>query len=1105
MKKLITFAFLFFVSYTLQAQQAPNVISYQGLIQGVNGSRVIDSTYPITVILWSDADGATPIWQDVFQAKVQGGVFNILLGSQTPLPSSQVMDHPLWISVSLGEFSEASQRSRLSTVPMAINVADSSITAQKMATDYVSGVTIDGTQITGRGGALNFQSGEGVQFQFDSSSNSVTANVPLAQHINPGFDAWGEGGNYGTAPGTNYIGTSDSFALEIHVNNSGFATDGNGRVMRYEPMLESPNVIGGYNGNLDSASTYGGNVIAGGGSLLHPNKVVIDFSTVGGGAGNTAINGGTIAGGGPNTAQEEAFIGGGDNNYAGYLAVVSGGLDDTAKYYGAVVSGGILNESLDTLATVSGGTGNTATTLYSTVGGGSTNLASGYASTVAGGLQNGATGLETAIGGGYLNSADTLSAIPGGYRLQLSKNSFGFNAGGSGSETTLSDTNVAFFGNVNLWIANSDNTARQLRLYGPNTDADFGDHSQPYTSFEYNSTATIHYIFPVSPGGTDQVLTNDGTGQLFWGAAVGTGQWSITGNHGTTPPANFLGTTDSNSLELHVFDSGSTTYGAKRVMRYEVNDTSANIIGGYHANAVSGTHLVGVTIAGGGLNGHPNVAKGSYAVIAGGRRNTDTAFAFVGGGDSNLAMGAYSAVVGGTINVASGNSAIVSGGTNNIASGLSATVGGGSGNTAFGHYSGVLGGIGNRAKDSVAMIVGGYNNLDSGINSTIAGGIFNQILSNRGDGSNYAFIGAGDFDTIYVNAFGNTFSSAIVAGQGNKVGAANDIIGSGMSNDIEGVVCFIGSGTQNTIVLNTQNAVIAGGSQNIDSSSLSSILGGDHNTIGLSSPGQHVIAGGSDNTITGFGVGNSIGGGDNNYSNGNLTTIPGGDHLSAQSYAQTVVGYYNKTQGTSTGEPAFGGVINSNDRGFIVGNGQTDTEISLGGGLFRDSSRRSNAFEVMNKGTSIVYCTNGSGGATPGGTHPPVIDSAAIYGGRYRDNTNIAWGDIQGFDSTSPLLRGRDTVFSDFGVKSVAYQGVGQYLVTLNIVDPYTGSAIGLSGYSVTATTASSTSSHHTCLIASIDPVPGATPAQFTIWINDPTNHCSTTDARVMFQVFGRK
>ena len=103
MKKLILLASIsIFLSSTLRAQSS--MISYQGLLQGVNGAPVKDSTYPITVIIWTDAVGGSPIWQDVFQAEVSGGVFNVLLGSQTPLPLSSEMDHPLWISTSVGEF-----------------------------------------------------------------------------------------------------------------------------------------------------------------------------------------------------------------------------------------------------------------------------------------------------------------------------------------------------------------------------------------------------------------------------------------------------------------------------------------------------------------------------------------------------------------------------------------------------------------------------------------------------------------------------------------------------------------------------------------------------------------------------------------------------------------------------------------------------------------------------------------------------------------------------------------------------------------------------------------------------------------------------------------
>ena len=93
---LSLFCAIFLNSGLAHAQSSsPSVISSQGLIQSANGVPAMDSIYSITVILWPDADGGIPLWQDIFQAEVRGGVFNILLGSQTPLPPSSVMDRPL--------------------------------------------------------------------------------------------------------------------------------------------------------------------------------------------------------------------------------------------------------------------------------------------------------------------------------------------------------------------------------------------------------------------------------------------------------------------------------------------------------------------------------------------------------------------------------------------------------------------------------------------------------------------------------------------------------------------------------------------------------------------------------------------------------------------------------------------------------------------------------------------------------------------------------------------------------------------------------------------------------------------------------------------------
>ena len=184
-----------------------------------------------------------------------------------------------------------------------------------------------------------------------------------------------------------------------------------------------------------------------------------------------------------------------------------------------------------------------------------------------------------------------------------------------------------------------------------------------------------------------------------------------------------------------------------------------------------------------------------------------------------------------------------------------------------------------------------------------------------------------------------------------------------------------------------------------------------------------------------------------------------------------------------------------NDRVFIVGNG-FDT-IKHRGGTPVDSNVRSNAFEVTNRGTSIDYANNGSGGATFGAL-PPF--NGATYGARSQDNTNYGWGDTKGV-ATVGGFPAHCTTFSDYGIDSVSYLAIGQYRVYLNTVDPYSGSSVTLGhGFSVTAT-ATPLQIGPPCAVAVVTQITGN---HFDIFVY-PCGGGSTVDGEVMFHVFGRE
>lgn len=154
----------------------------------------------------------------------------------------------------------------------------------------------------------------------------------------------------------------------------------------------SPNLIGGYSGNVISDTVTGG-TIGGGGYSGQLNRVTANFATIGGGYGNTAD-------------QIHATIGGGVNNIAGNNSTVGGGNGNDASGGNATICGGDHNVATGTYSTVGGGEWNVASGVQrATVGGGGKNTAGGSYSTVGGGASNTASGSYATVAGGWAADA----------------------------------------------------------------------------------------------------------------------------------------------------------------------------------------------------------------------------------------------------------------------------------------------------------------------------------------------------------------------------------------------------------------------------------------------------------------------------------------------------------------------------------------------------------------------------------------------------------------------------------------------------------------------------------------------------------------------------
>jgi trimeric autotransporter adhesin len=318
-----------------------------------------------------------------------------------------------------------------------------------------AGNLVSGALLSGNGGGL-------------TNINAVTLGGLSASNF------WNTGGNAGTTPGVNFLGTTDNQPLVVKVNNT--------TALQFMPGNTLPNVVGGLAAFRPSVITPGvsGAVIAGGNApsgavsgfgggdfqavydnngaigggfgnkVGNGNADVTDaaFATVAGGVFNSAANyAATVAGGDGNySAGSRSFIGGGYGNVtSGDFTVLGGGLQNLiqpgAPY--STIAGGINNfistNSPD--STIGGGTnnviraaesfpfdpaigttiaggyqnsitngGNTSSPSWATIGGGLQNVSSALMATVAGGRQNICSGWSATIGGGDFNVSSGINS-----------------------------------------------------------------------------------------------------------------------------------------------------------------------------------------------------------------------------------------------------------------------------------------------------------------------------------------------------------------------------------------------------------------------------------------------------------------------------------------------------------------------------------------------------------------------------------------------------------------------------------------------------------------------------------------------------------------------
>jgi len=444
--------------------------------------------------------------------------------------------------------------------------------------------------------------------------------------------------------------------------------------------------------------------------------------------------------------------------------------------------------------------------------------------------------------------------------------------------------------------------------------------------------------------------------------------WRLTGNAGTNPAANFLGTTDDQPLELRVFGA--------RVLRLEPGSISPNIIGGYSGNSVT-AGVYGATIGGGGSSGGANTVTDNYGTVSGGFDNqagdnaggtNDANYATVGGGQDNTASNSNATVSGGWNNTASGQYSTIGGGRHNTASGDSTTVGGGYQNTASTKHTVISGGRFNEASNQYATIGGGYSNEASGLYSTVPGGRGNNA------GSSYSFAAGRNAKAINQGCFvwGDSNEEEIASTGSNQfvVRATGGIWLYSNIYGTSGVKVPAEESALDTVSDNGLELKVNG----------NRILRLENGTYYFDEETANVIAGYSGNSV-GSAVGATIaGGGGTDHTNratGNFATVGGGRGNEANSGWATVSG---GLENIANGQESFIGSGRSNvteSSWSTIGGGRYN-QVTATFGTIAGGGSQNEAY-----GNSVAgYC-----GSIGGGKVNKVFDKYGTIGGGYGNQT----------------------------------------------------------------------------------------------------------------------